>query len=79
MGAYRAGTDPQIDLAIRHHKAVHELIEQPLDQPADFDGSVTELARVSETMQQDSGTAAQMPLSQKPAQTMPAPLAPATR
>ncbi len=79
MGAYRAGTDPQIDLAIRHHKAVHELIEQPLDQPADFGGSVTELARVSETMQQDSGTAAQMPLSQKPAQTMPAPLAPATR
>ena len=79
MGAYRGGTDPQIDLAIRHHNAVQQLIEQPLDQPANFDSSLSELAQVSEAMHQDNGLAAQMPFQQKPAQTMPAPLAPATR
>ena len=79
MGAYRAGTDPKIDLSIRHHQAVYELIEQPLDQPADFAGSLSELARVSGAMQQDNGAAAQMPLQQNMAQTMPAPLAPAAR
>ena len=79
MGAYRAGTDPQIDLASRHHNAVHQLIEQPLDQPANFDSSLTELAQVSEAMQQDTGPATQMPFQQKPQQTMPAPMAPATR
>jgi flagellum-specific ATP synthase len=79
MGAYRAGTDPQIDLAIRHHNAVQQLIEQPLDQPANFDSSLSELAQLSEAMLQDNGPAAQMPFQQKPSQTMPVPLAPATR
>lgn len=79
MGAYRAGTDPQIDLAIRHHSAVHELIEQPLGQAADFGSSLAELAKVSEAMQQDTGPATQIPLQQKSSTTMPTPLAPAAR
>ena len=54
MGAYRPGTDPAIDHAIRHRDAINALIEQPLDQPADMAGSLAALAGLAGTMEQDN-------------------------
>jgi len=54
MGAYRAGSDPNIDLAIRHQAAIGKLIEQPLDQSADFASSTAALAELALTMEQDT-------------------------
>jgi flagellum-specific ATP synthase len=54
MGAYRQGTDPGIDAAIRHREAINALIEQPLDQPADMAGSLASLAGLASAMEQDA-------------------------
>lgn len=54
MGAYRAGSDPNIDLAIRHQAAIGKLIEQPLDQSADFASSAAALAELALAMEQDT-------------------------
>ena len=76
MGAYRAGTDPKIDLAIRHRDAIAKLIEQPLDESADFATSLTALAGVAGAMEQDM---AQLPPGDTNGQGLPVSQAPAVR
>ena len=74
MGAYRSGSDSKIDLAIRHQEGIAQLIEQAIDQPADFSSSLDALARLDAAMEQDasqpppvSGNAQAAPVSQPPA------------
>ena len=59
IGAYRPGSDPKIDMAIRHQDRIRALIEQPLNQPADFGSSLAALAQTAAAMEADKGTAAQ--------------------
>ena len=74
MGAYRGGSDPKIDLAIRHQEGIAKLIEQAIDQPADFTSSLDALARLDAAMEQDAsqpppvpGNGQAAPVSQPPA------------
>ena len=59
IGAYRPGSDPTIDMAIRHQDRIRALVEQPLNQSADFAGSLSALASVAAAMQADQGQAQQ--------------------
>ena len=74
MGAYRDGSDPKIDLAIRHQEGIAQLIEQAIDQPANFSSSLDALARLDAAMEQDAsqpppvpGNGQATPVSQPPA------------
>lgn len=74
MGAYRGGSDPKIDLAIRHQEGIAQLIEQAIDQPADFPSSLGALAGLSQAMEQDANqpppvpaNGQAVPVSQPPA------------
>jgi len=74
MGAYRDGSDPKIDLAIRHQEGIAQLIEQAIDQPANFSSSLDALARLDAAMEQDAsqpppvpGNGQAAPVSQPPA------------
>ena len=74
MGAYRGGSDPKIDLAIRHQEGIAQLIEQAIDQPANFSSSQDALARLDAAIEQDAsqpppvpGNAQAAPVSQPPA------------
>ena len=71
IGAYRQGSDPKIDIAIQHQDAIRRLIEQPIDESADFQSSVAALAEMTAAMQvsravdagsQQSGSATLMPI-----------------
>jgi flagellum-specific ATP synthase len=46
MGAYRAGADPQLDLAIRKHAALVDFLCQAQGEQVDFPRSVTALSAV---------------------------------
>ena len=50
VGAYRSGSDPAIDLAIRCQEDIKALLEQPLDQAADWNSSLAALARTAAKM-----------------------------
>ena len=48
IGAYKEGSDPELDLAIAAREALNDFLRQDLHQPADFDesgGALLELAR----------------------------------
>ena len=71
IGAYRQGSDPKIDIAIQHQDAIRRLIEQPIDESADFQSSVAALAEMTAAMQvsravdagsQQSGSGTLMPI-----------------
>lgn len=51
VGAYRHGSDPKIDMAIQSQGAIRQLVEQPLDQPADFNASLAALDQTVSQMQ----------------------------
>lgn len=44
LGAYRAGSDPQVDEAIRHHPALEGFLAQRKDERADLAGGYQALA-----------------------------------
>jgi flagellum-specific ATP synthase len=46
MGAYRSGTDAEIDSAIAHHSAVMSYIQQPPEEKVDLDHAIGELTGV---------------------------------
>jgi flagellum-specific ATP synthase len=51
VGAYRQGSDPKIDMAIHSQEAIRSLVEQPLNQPADFSSSLKALDETVSRMQ----------------------------
>ncbi|RZM03917.1 MAG: flagellar protein export ATPase FliI [Variovorax sp.] len=48
VGAYAAGSDPALDLAIRMHPAMTALLQQDMHQPAPMDQSLEAMAQVLE-------------------------------
>ena len=53
IGAYRPGSDPKIDMAIRHQDRMRALVEQSLNQPADYTSSLVKLAEAAVVMEAD--------------------------
>ena len=46
VGAYRAGSDPRIDLAIAKNQAIMDFLQQSMDEAVDFSRSLDELAQL---------------------------------
>ena len=46
VGAYRAGTDPRVDEAVKYWPRIQEYLRQEVDEPADFDTSRRQLAEL---------------------------------
>lgn len=61
IGAYRPGTDPKIDMAIAHQDRIRRLVEQPVDQSADFQSSLAALAETAAAMQSPRQAGAEYP------------------
>lgn len=46
LGAYRKGTDPEVDRAIQIYPAIDNFLRQRKDEPSDLERGYTELARI---------------------------------
>jgi type III secretion protein N (ATPase) len=47
LGAYKAGSDPAVDAAIRHRAAIERFLVQPADEVADWDSTQAALAALA--------------------------------
>jgi flagellum-specific ATP synthase len=47
VGAYQAGSDPEIDLAIREYPNLVQFLQQGMEEQADFEGSLATLNQLS--------------------------------
>ncbi len=52
IGAYRQGSDPQVDLAIRMREAINAFLQQPVEQPSDLAQAQAALEQILQTVKQ---------------------------
>ena len=47
LGAYKAGSDPSIDEAIKKHPLIEKFIRQGIKEAVPFEASVNEIAKIA--------------------------------
>ena len=55
IGAYRTGSDPKIDVAVRYQERIRQFLAQPLQNSADFSGSLSDLSALASEINADIG------------------------
>ncbi len=58
IGAYRQGSDPQVDLALRMRQAIDAYLQQPVEQPSDLARAQAGLAQILQAIKQQQQQAA---------------------
>ncbi len=53
IGAYRQGSDPQVDLALRLREAINAYLQQPVQQPSDLAQAQAGLTQILQTIKQN--------------------------
>ena len=46
IGAYKAGSNPRLDEALRHMDAINALLQQPVTEKSDFDGALAQMMKI---------------------------------